>query len=72
MQFTVKTASPDTVAVETAKQDNLKHLLFQAVALYVKDNEQAKQDLLDLLAAPDKGAGEAPDGDSPDEMEPPA
>lgn len=50
MLFQVATGAPDGHQKLADKNEQVKNLLFQAVLLYVEDNEDAKQELLGLLA----------------------
>lgn len=53
MLFQVATGAPDGHQKRADKNEQVKNLLFQAVLLYVEDNEDAKQELLGLLAGPE-------------------
>lgn len=63
MKFRTTTSSPVNRPVEKpvnnqTHKDEIKSLLFQALALYVEDNPEAKQELLDMLTT-DKGMEKA-------------
>lgn len=51
MVFKAKTAPvADAIPPKVKeRQDEIKALLFQAVRLYVEDNEEARQELMDML-----------------------
>lgn len=53
MLFQVATGAPDGHRKTADKDEQVRNLLFQAVLLYVEDNEEAKQELLGLLARPE-------------------
>lgn len=53
MLFQVATGAPDGHRKTADKDEQVRNLLFQAVLLYVEDNEEAKQELLRLLAGPE-------------------
>ena len=53
MLFQVATGAPDGHRKTADKDEQVKNLLFQAVLLYVEGNEEAKQELLGLLAGPE-------------------
>ena len=53
MLFQVATGAPDGHRKTADKDEQVKNLLFRAVLLYVEDNEEAKQELLGLLAGPE-------------------
>lgn len=53
MLFQVATGAPDGHRKMADKDEQVRNLLFQAVLLYVEDNEEAKQELLGLLAGPE-------------------
>lgn len=53
MLFQVATGAPDGHRKTADKDEQVRNLLFQAVLLYVEDNEEAKQELLGLLAGPE-------------------
>ena len=50
MLFQVATGAPDGHQKLADKNEQVKNLLFQAVLFYVEDNEDAKQELIGLLA----------------------
>lgn len=49
MKFGVKTEAPSGISPIQKKADTIKSLLFEAVSLYVEDDEPARQELLSLL-----------------------
>ena len=53
MLFQVATGAPDGHRKTADKDEQVRNLLFQAVLLYVESNEEAKQELLGLLAGPE-------------------
>lgn len=53
MLFQVATGAPDGHRKTVDKDEQVRNLLFQAVLLYVEGNEEAKQELLGLLAGPE-------------------
>lgn len=53
MLFQVATGAPDGHRKTADKDEQVRNLLFQAVLLYVEGNEEAKQELLGLLAGPE-------------------
>lgn len=58
MEFIVKTNPPKSMkapALAADKAEEIKSLLFSAVALYVKDDDSAKQELMDFLTAGSAG-----------------
>lgn len=52
MQFTTNTAAPDGLPEIKKRDEEIKSLLFRAVALYLEDHAEARQELMDLLAEP--------------------
>lgn len=48
MVFKTTTTPPETTAAQE-RQEHIKGLLFEAVRLYVEDNEPARKELLALL-----------------------
>lgn len=51
MQFKVNTAPPAGLPEAKARDERIKSLLFEAVSLYVEDNEEARNELLGLLSS---------------------
>lgn len=56
MIFTAKTDAPIGKTKEEERQDKIKSLLFEAVMLCVENNENVRQELLDLLGVPNEPA----------------
>lgn len=56
MIFTAKTDAPVGKTKEEQRQDKIKSLLFEAVLLCVENNENVRQELLDLLGVPSEAA----------------
>lgn len=56
MIFTAKTDAPIGKTKEEERQDKIKSLLFEAVLLCVENNENVRQELLDLLGVPNEPA----------------
>lgn len=56
MIFTAKTDAPVGKTKEEQRQDKIKSLLFEAVLLCVENNENVRQELLDLLGVPNEPA----------------
>lgn len=56
MIFTAKTDAPIGKTKEEERQDKIKSLLFEAVMLCVENNENVRQELLDLLGVSNEPA----------------